>query len=156
MQCNLASCSDQDLLGSLRVCRHPGDATTLWFALNRLLHHDVTLAGIAASVYDPCTSALAYFCPNIDHFKPALVLSTRSTSSSKQHMGSVVTVWQDGGTSLLEATARKQGESDGEQEGALSDGSLLASSTDQVTTALHKMGLLSAVVVSQMAHDYRQ
>jgi len=47
-----------------------------------------------------------------------------------------VTVWQDGGTSLLEATARKQGESDGEQEGALSDGSLLASSTDQVPVAI--------------------
>jgi len=114
-----------------------------WFALNRLLHHDVTLAGIAASVYDPCTSALAYFCPPNAHIKSALVVSTRSTSSSKQHMGSVVTVWQDGGTSLLEATARKQGESDGEQEGALSDGSLLASSTDQVTNALHEMGFLS-------------
>ena len=39
---------------------------------------------------------------------------------------------QDGATSLLEATANKQGESDGDQDGALSDGSLLASSTDQV------------------------
>lgn len=88
-------------------------------------------------MHDPCTFALDDFCPLIDAFKPALVLPTSSTSTSKQHMGSVVTVWQDGGTSLLEATARKQGESDGEQEGALSDGSLLASSTDQVTTALH-------------------
>ncbi len=68
----------------------------------------------------------------------------------------MVTVWQDGGTSLLEATARKQGESDGEQEGALSDGSLLASSTDQVTSAMHKTGYLFAVVVSLMALDYRQ
>lgn len=67
-----------------------------------------------------------------------------------------MTVWQDGGTSLLEATARKQGESDGEQEGALSDGSLLASSTDQVTTALHKTGSLSAVVAGWKALDCRQ
>lgn len=56
----------------------------------------------------------------------------------------------------MEATARKQGESDGEQEGALSDGSLLASSTDQVTSAMHKTGYLFAVVVSLMALDYRQ
>ena len=40
---------------------------------------------------------------------------------------------QDGGTSLLEQTARKQGESDGDQDEGTSDGEqLLSSSTDQV------------------------
>lgn len=47
---------------------------------------------------------------------------------------------QDGGTSLLEETARKQGESDGDQDDGTSrsDGDhLLSSSPDQVVTQDH-------------------
>ena len=43
-KCSLACCSNEDLPGSLRVCLHAGDATMLWFALDTLLHCDVTKA----------------------------------------------------------------------------------------------------------------
>ncbi len=55
-----ACCSDQDLLGSPCVCLHPGDSTPLWFALNRLLHCDVTLA--AGSRHSSFSTRTLYIC----------------------------------------------------------------------------------------------
>ena len=50
---------------------------------------------------------------------------------------------------MLEATARKQGESDGDQDGAASDHSLLASSADQVipTPYMSRLPLPNQVIV---------